>query len=200
MIKRTIDIFGAVFGLIILAPLFFILAVLVKLETQGPIFFSQIRVGLNGREFRIYKFRSMTQKAENSGPAITTKGDARITKFGAFLRKYKLDELPQLFNVLCGTMSLVGPRPEVPFYMNQYTRQQREVILSVKPGMTDYAAIELRDEEAILAQHADSQKAYIEILMPRKFALYEKYVVERNLWLDLRLIWKTLIVIVGKRT
>jgi lipopolysaccharide/colanic/teichoic acid biosynthesis glycosyltransferase len=97
-------------------------------------------------------------------------------------------------------MSLVGPRPEVPFYMNQYTRQQREVILSVKPGMTDYAAIELRDEEAILAQHADSQKAYIEILMPRKFALYEKYVVERNLWLDLRLIWKTLIVIVGKRT
>jgi lipopolysaccharide/colanic/teichoic acid biosynthesis glycosyltransferase len=192
MIKRAIDVLGSLFGLLLLWPIFLVIACVVKAESDGPIFFRQTRVGLHGKDFRIFKFRSMCQAA---GPEITTKGDARITKSGAFLRKYKLDELPQLLNVLCGTMSLVGPRPEVPYYMKQYSPVQREIILSVKPGMTDYAAIELRNEEEILAQHTDSQKAYIEILMPRKFALYEKYVSERSPTVDLRIIWHTILAI-----
>ncbi len=200
MTKRAIDILGSLFGLIFLSPLFAVIAVWVKLESAGPIFFRQTRVGLNGKEFRIFKFRSMNQNAENSGPSITTKGDVRITRSGAFIRKYKLDELPQLLNVLGGTMSLVGPRPEVPFYMNQYSSEQRKIILSVRPGMTDYAAIELRDEESILASYPDSRKAYVEVLMPRKFALYEKYILNHGFVVDLCIIGRTILAIFEKST
>jgi lipopolysaccharide/colanic/teichoic acid biosynthesis glycosyltransferase len=197
--KRMLDIAGAGLGLVLLSPLFAVIAILIKLESRGPVFFRQQRVGLHGREFSITKFRSMRAIQVNLAPEITVKGDGRITRIGSFLRKHKIDELPQLFNVLGGSMSLVGPRPEVSRYFRLYTTEQQRIISSVKPGMTDYAAIVLKDEETLLASHPDPQQAYIEILMPQKFALYQKYIDEQNLALDLKLIWQTVAALFASR-
>ena len=190
--KRLFDLGFTVPGLLVLAPLLAAIALWVKLDSPGPVFFRQTRVGLKGKLFRIYKFRTMVADAERLGRPLTVGGDARITNSGAFLRKYKLDELAQLFNVLAGDMSLVGPRPEVPKYIALYPDAVRQAVLSVRPGITDFAAIEYKDENALLAGAADPERVYIERILPAKQAYYLKYVAEQNLLLDLRLILATL--------
>lgn len=190
--KRLFDLGFTVPGLLVLAPLLAAIALWVKLDSPGPVFFRQTRVGLKGKLFRIYKFRTMVADAERLGRPLTVGGDARITNSGAFLRKYKLDELAQLFNVLAGDMSLVGPRPEVPKYIALYPDAVRQAVLSVRPGITDFAAIEYKDENALLAGAADPERVYVERILPAKQAYYLKYVAEQNLLLDLRLILATL--------
>lgn len=197
--KRLFDVVASLVGLGLLIPLFLAVAVIIRLESAGPAFFLQERVGLEGRRFRIIKFRTMRQSAPREGPQITVGPDPRITRFGRLLRKSKLDELPQLINVLKGDMSLVGPRPEVPVYMARYTPEQRAIILSVRPGITDFAAIEFSNEADILARAPDPELAYIDEVMPRKFVFYKRYVDERSFWLDLKLIAWTLAKIVGRR-
>ncbi len=196
--KRCFDLFFTVPGLLILAPAFLLAAVMIKLDDPGEVFFRQVRVGLNGNLFRIYKFRTMVVNAETKGAQITVGGrDPRITRIGYWLRKSKLDELPQLINVLVGDMSLVGPRPEVPRYMEKYPEETRRRILSVPPGITDFASIEFRNENEILGGAADPEKAYVEEIMPVKAKYYLRYVNERSLWLDLKLIAKTAVAVLG---
>lgn len=199
MSKRLFDLFFALSGLLVLVPLWLLVALWIKLDSAGPIFFRQERVGRFGRPFRIFKFRTMCLDAEAKGRQLTVGADPRITRSGAFLRKYKLDELPQLLNVVKGEMSLVGPRPEVPRYVSLYPQELREVVLSVQPGITDYASIEYRDENAVLGQAADPDLAYIEEIMPVKLGYYVRYVRERSLWVDLKLILATLSAIAGRR-
>jgi lipopolysaccharide/colanic/teichoic acid biosynthesis glycosyltransferase len=189
--KRVFDCLCAAMGLLILTPLFLIIAIGIKLDDQGPVLFRQIRVGQLGRTFEIYKFRTMVTNAEALGKQITVGNDSRITVVGAFLRKYKLDELPQLINVLKGEMSLVGPRPEVPKYVSLYTPEQRQV-LSVLPGITDLASIQFRHENELLARASNSEKTYVEEIMPRKLALNQLYIRQSSLLFDLRLILETL--------
>lgn len=199
MLKRLFDFTASLAGLILLSPLLIATTLAIRLESPGPAFFLQERVGRGGKRFRIIKFRTMRQNAPAEGPQITIGQDPRITPIGRTLRKFKLDELPQLINVLKGEMSLVGPRPEVPAYMARYTPEQQAITLSVRPGITDFAAIEFSDEAEILARSADPETAYVDQVMPRKFALYERYVQEQSFWLDLRLIARTLGKIVGRR-
>lgn len=189
--KRIFDLAFTVPGLILLFPLFCAIAIWIKCDSAGPIFFRQERVGRNGRLFRIYKFRTMCVDAERKGLQITTGKDFRITGAGQFLRAYKIDELPQLINVLTGEMSLVGPRPEVPRYVALYPVDVRARVLSVPPGITDYASIEFKDENDILSKSDDPEKAYIEEVMPVKIRYYEKYVAEHSVWIDFMLILKT---------
>lgn len=195
--KRLFDLFFTIPGLIILSPLFAAIAVWIKVDSSGTVFFRQERVGIYGKLFRIFKFRTMCLDAEAKGRQITVGADPRITKSGAFLRKYKLDELPQLINVVLGEMSLVGPRPEVPRYVAMYPEKVREHVLSVPPGITDYASIEYKDENTILGNAGDPDKAYIEEVMPVKLAYYQRYVSERSLWGDFLLIVKTFKAIAG---
>lgn len=192
MLKRLFDFTASLAGLMLLSPLLIVIMLAIRLESSGPAFFLQERVGLEGKRFRIIKFRTMRQSAPAEGPQITIGQDPRITPIGHTLRKFKLDELPQLINVLKGEMSLVGPRPEVPAYMARYTQEQQAIILSVRPGITDFAAIEFSDEADILASTADPEAVYAQEIMPRKFALYQRYVQERSFWLDLTLIGRTL--------
>lgn len=199
MLKRLFDFTASLAGLMLLSPLLIVIILAIRLESSGPAFFLQERVGLEGKRFRIIKFRTMRQSAPAEGPQITIGQDPRITPIGRTLRKFKLDELPQLINVLKGEMSLVGPRPEVPAYMVCYTQEQQAIILSVRPGITDFAAIEFSDEADILASAAHPEAAYVQQVMPRKFALYERYVRERSFWLDLKLIGRTLGKIVQRR-
>lgn len=173
-LKRALDVLGSVVGLLVLLPFFIVIAVAIKLDSPGPVFFRQERIGRGGRVFRIFKFRSMVRAAPRLGVAITTRADSRITRVGAFIRKSKLDELPQLINVLKGDMSLVGPRPEVPEFMNFYAPEQREIILSLRPGMTDYAAILFRDESSLLDGRNDPVEIYRRDIMPIKFGYYER--------------------------
>lgn len=189
--KRIFDLCFSFVGLIILAPLFIAISVWIKIDSQGSIFFRQIRVGKFGKEFKIIKFRTMVENAESLGKQITVSNDSRITTSGSFLRKYKLDELPQLFNVLKGEMSLVGPRPEVPKYVCLYTSEQRQ-ILSVLPGITDLASIKFRNENEILAQAFDPEKVYIEQIMPNKLELNQAYICQSSILFDLYLILETL--------
>jgi lipopolysaccharide/colanic/teichoic acid biosynthesis glycosyltransferase len=196
--KRIFDFSASLVGLILLAPVFAVIALAIRLESPGPAFFRQERVGYRGLPFLIIKFRTMRRSAPAEGPQITVGADPRITRVGRLLRKSKLDELPQLINVLKGEMSLVGPRPEVPAFMERYPPQQKAVILSVRPGITDFAAIEFSDEADILARASDPESAYVDEVMPRKFALYKRYVDERSLWLDMKLIGRTLAKIVGR--
>jgi lipopolysaccharide/colanic/teichoic acid biosynthesis glycosyltransferase len=190
--KRYFDLFFTLPGLLILMPIFLLAAILIKVDNPGPVFFHQERVGKDGKLFRIRKFRTMVMDAETIGTQITIGGrDPRITRIGYWLRKSKFDELPQLINVLLGTMSLVGPRPEVPKYMEKYPEETRRKILSVPPGITDFASIEFRDENEILGKAADPEKAYIEEIMPIKARYYMKYVEERSVFLDLKLIFLT---------
>ena len=190
MLKRIFDITLSLFGLIILLPFMLIIAILIKFDSKGPIFFKQIRVTKGGREFKILKYRTMRVGSDKYSQ-ITVGKDERITKIGSFLRKYKLDEIPQLINVLIGDMSLVGPRPEVPKYVALYTDEQKE-ILKVRAGITDYASIEFSDENDLLASEEDPEKAYIEKIMPKKIELNKKYLSETSVLTDIRIILLTI--------
>ncbi len=172
---RFFDILFSLLGLLLLSPLFVVLALLIVLESKGGVFYRQSRVGKDGREFRIFKFRSMRTGSDAKGLLTVGENDRRITKVGHFIRRYKLDELAQLINVLLGDMSLVGPRPEVKKYVQLYTPEQRKV-LEVKPGITDYASIEYRNENEILAQSENPEKTYIEEIMPHKIELNMRYI------------------------
>lgn len=196
MPKRLFDLFFAVVGLCILSPLLLVLALAIRVESPGPVFFRQERVGQFGRTFRIHKFRTMVVNAERSGLQITVGADRRVTRVGGFLRKYKLDELPQLLDVLKGDMSLVGPRPEVPRYVACYPDGVREAVLSVRPGITDRASIEFKDENIILGRAADAERAYIEEVLPIKLRFYSEYVRDRSLWGDIKIILATLTALI----
>ena len=191
--KRCLDVVGAVVGLVLLSPVFAIVAIAIRLDTAGPVFFRQQRVGRDGRLFAIFKFRSMSVDAPRRGSALTVRADVRITRTGRFLRKSKLDELPQLVNVLVGDMSLVGPRPEVPQFMRFYSPEQRAIIVSMRPGMTDYAAILFRDESTLLDQTEDPIEVYRRLIMPVKFSHYERYSREIGILTDLRIILATVL-------
>jgi lipopolysaccharide/colanic/teichoic acid biosynthesis glycosyltransferase len=198
-LKRLFDICAAACGLALCLPLFAAIAAAVKCDSSGPVFFRQTRVGRNGAPFRIMKFRTMRAEAEGQGPHFTAKGDARITRVGAWLRAAKFDELPQLFNVLVGDMSLVGPRPETPDLMTHYTPEQRAILLSVRPGVTDYASIVLRDEGALLEGASDPARFYRETLMPMKYKLCRDYLDEIGLRADLKIIFMTLSALTARR-
>ncbi|WP_273838837.1 sugar transferase [Providencia rettgeri] len=189
--KRALDIFASICGLIILSPLFLIISLWIKIDSTGPIFFRQERVGLHGQNFLIHKFRSMRTDTEKMSQ-LTIGDDARITRSGKFIRKYKLDELAQLIDVLVGKMSLVGPRPEVPKYMNLYPANEKAVILSVKPGITDLASIAMINENDILAQYPDPHQAYIDIIMPMKSRYYLEYANKNSIFFDIKIIFLTL--------
>jgi lipopolysaccharide/colanic/teichoic acid biosynthesis glycosyltransferase len=189
----------AAIGLVILAPVFAVIAIAIRLEDGGPIFYRQVRVGRAGRLFEIEKFRSMTPAPNGAIPGLTIAGDPRVTRVGAVLRRAKLDELPQLFNVLQGEMSLVGPRPETPDLMFHYSRSQRAVMVSVRPGMTDYASVLLRDESELLARALDPAKFYRERIMPLKCELCARYVSDMGPLTDLRVVLATIWSIVFPR-
>jgi lipopolysaccharide/colanic/teichoic acid biosynthesis glycosyltransferase len=191
MVKRLFDLFISVAGLIALSPIFTLIAVLTMLDSPGPVFFRQTRVGQFGKLFRIYKFRTMVADAENLGAQVSTGDDPRITRIGAILRKYKIDELPQLFNVVIGEMSLVGPRPEVPRYVEAFKKDYEE-ILTVKPGITDFASLEYKDENELLKGSNNPEDKYLKEILPSKIEFYRKYLREQNLVTDLKLIFKTL--------
>jgi lipopolysaccharide/colanic/teichoic acid biosynthesis glycosyltransferase len=195
-VKRILDVVGSALGLLVLLPVLVIVAVAIKFDSPGPIFFRQERVGLRGRSFRIFKFRSMVVGAARAGTALTVRGDTRITRAGMFLRSSKLDELPQLINVLIGDMSIVGPRPEVPEFMKYYTPDQRAIILSMRPGITDYAAILFRDESSLLDRERDPIEVYRREIMPIKFAYYERYSREIGVLNDLRIILATMLLLI----
>jgi lipopolysaccharide/colanic/teichoic acid biosynthesis glycosyltransferase len=197
-LKRVLDVLGPTVGLLILSPFLLGIAVAIKLDSPGPTFFRQQRIGRGGRPFRIFKFRSMVADAPQLGAALTVRADSRITRVGTFLRRTKLDELPQLINVLTGDMSLVGPRPEVPEFMNLYTPEQRAIIVSVRPGMTDYASILFRDESLLLDGQDDSVEIYQHEIMPIKFAYYERYSRDVGLLNDLRIIAATVSLLAFK--
>ena len=190
MLKRIFDITLSLFGLIILLPFMLIIAILIKFDSKGTVFFKQIRITKGGKEFKIFKYRNMKVGSDKYSQ-ITVGKDERITKIGSFLRKYKLDEIPQLINVLIGDMSLVGPRPEVPKYVALYTDEQKE-ILKVRAGITDYASIEFSNENDLLALEKDSEKAYIEKIMPKKIELNKKYLSEISMLTDIRIILLTI--------
>jgi len=197
MSKRLFDLVFSVSGLLLLSPLLVFLAVLVKASDGGPVFFRQERVGQGGRPFQIVKFRSMVLNAEKRGPSVTRDGDARITRVGRFLRKTKLDELPQLWNVLRGDMSFVGPRPEVIRYVEHYTAEQRRV-LALKPGITDLATLKFRNEEELLGNAVDTEQFYLEHCVPRKIELNLAYADAANVWEDLKIILRTLRLLLGR--
>ncbi|NDJ24214.1 sugar transferase [Nostoc sp. B(2019)] len=196
MTKRMFDLFFALIGIAILLPLFFIIAIWIKLDSPGPVFFRQIRIGRYGREFSIYKFRTMVTKAESIGKQITVANDIRITRSGRFLRKYKLDELPQLFNVVKGEMSFVGPRPEVPKYVALYTPEQRRV-LEVLPGITDLASIKFRNESELLKHTANPENVYVREIMPQKLELNMQYIAQISLRFDILIIVRTLLRVIA---
>lgn len=191
MIKRAFDLAAATAGVLLLLPLLAAIALWVRLDSPGPALFRQPRVGRGGQLFEILKFRTMAARIDPQRQ-LTVGRDPRITRAGHFLRKYKLDELPQLFNVIGGSMSLVGPRPEVPRYVACYPPELRDLVLSVKPGVTDLASILYKEESAILGKAADPERAYIETILPTKLEYYVRYVRERSFWGDLRIIFLTL--------
>jgi len=198
MLKRAFDVVLALLGLALLWPLLLAIAAWIRLDSPGPVFFRQERVGRAGVPFRIHKFRTMRVDAPRLGPEITVGADPRITRAGRFLRRTKLDELPQLLDVLTGTMSFVGPRPEVPRFVAMYPSELRDKVLSVRPGITDLASIEYRDESALLARSADPQRVYVEEIMPAKLQLAARYVDQRSWWGDLCLIGATLRRLCGR--
>ncbi len=195
--KRAFDIVASGIGLILLSPLFLILAVWIKLDSRGPVFYRQVRVGRGNRDFRLFKFRSMRPGSDKKGLITVGGHDPRVTRSGYYIRKYKLDEFPQLINVFLGDMSLVGPRPEVRKYVDMYSPQQMEA-LSVRPGITSLASIRYRNENEILAKADDPDRCYIEQVMPEKLAIDLEYVKRANLLTDIRLIFSTLREIISK--
>lgn len=192
--KRVFDFTAALAGTIFLLPLFSVISLLIKLDSPGSVFFLQERVGRNFRNFRLIKFRTMKENAPSMGPALTKRGDSRITRVGRYLRRYKLDELPQLLNVIKGDLSLVGPRPELQKYVAAFKDDYQE-ILRIRPGITDFAAVEFRDEEETLQKFDDIERGYLEAVLPRKIELYKKYLNEASFSTDLKLVLKTLLAI-----
>lgn len=193
--KRIFDVIASGFGLLVLSPLFLILAIWIKLDSSGPVFYRQIRVGRNNKDFKIFKFRSMRVGSDKHGLITVGGRDPRVTCSGYFIRKYKLDELPQLINVFIGDMSLVGPRPEVRKYVNLYNEEERKV-LAVHPGITDYASIEYMDENVLLEKSSDPDKTYTEVIMPAKIKLNMRYINNPTLIEYFRIIFLTIFKIV----
>ena len=192
---RFFDFILSLVGLVVLAPIFIVLAIWIKTDSKGPVFYKQVRVGQNSIDFGLFKFRSMVVDADKKGLITVGGRDPRITRSGYFIRKYKLDELPQLINVLLGDMSLVGPRPEVRKYVELYTDEQQKV-LSAKPGITDYASIEYMDENEILGKSSDPEKTYIEEIMPEKIKYNMKYINNKSLFEYFKIILLTVLKIV----
>lgn len=197
MLKRAFDFLSSLIGLVLLSPVLATIAILIKREDGGPVFYRGVRVGRFGKPFRIFKFRTMVLNAEKMGGPSTADDDPRITKMGKLIRKFKLDELPQLLSVLKGEMSIVGPRPEVQMYVDMFTEEEK-AILSVRPGITDWASIWNPDEGAVLAGSPDPEKTYMEKIRPEKIRLQLKYVRERSFWVDLKIIFKTLKTVVHR--
>lgn len=196
--KRIFDIVSSGLGLIVLSPLFLVLAIWIKMDSKGPVFYRQVRVGYKNKDFRIFKFRSMRVGADK-GSLVTIGGhDPRVTRSGYFIRKFKFDELPQLINVFVGDMSLVGPRPEVRHYVDYWTSEQMHV-LDVRPGITDPASIKFRNENELMERAENPEKYYIEVIMQEKIKLYLEYVEKHSFLYDLELIFKTFWVIVSER-
>jgi lipopolysaccharide/colanic/teichoic acid biosynthesis glycosyltransferase len=196
--KRLFDVIASGLGLIVLSPLFLVLAIWIKLDSKGPVFYRQVRVGYKNKDFRIFKFRSMRLGADK-GSLVTIGGhDPRVTRSGYFIRKFKFDELPQLINVFLGDMSLVGPRPEVRHYVDYWTPEQMHV-LDVRPGITDPASIKFRNENELMEQAEDPEKYYIEVIMQEKIKLYLEYVEKQSFLYDIGLIFKTFFVIIHER-
>lgn len=191
MLKRSFDILSSGLGLLLISPILLIVSLAITLSSKGGVFYKQSRVGLNGVNFNILKFRTMFTGSDKKGLLTVGDRDPRVTPIGYYLRKYKLDELPQLINVLIGDMSLVGPRPEVSKYVNLYSKEDR-VVLSIKPGITDYASIYFRNENEILNSSSNPEKKYIEEVMPLKLELNKKYIKEKDLLTDLKIIFMTL--------
>ncbi|MBL3601016.1 MAG: sugar transferase [gamma proteobacterium endosymbiont of Lamellibrachia anaximandri] len=198
MAKRLFDLLLTLPGLLLLLPLMAVIALWVRLDSPGPVLFRQQRVGRDGVSFALLKFRSMRVDAEKLGPKVTVGADPRITRSGQFLRKSKLDELPQLFNVVMGQMSLVGPRPEVPEYVAHYPAEIHDKVFSVPPGITDLASIEFRNENAMLEGADDPVATYLNEIMPIKLDYYVSYVEQRSLWLDLQIIFRTFWAVVSR--
>lgn len=190
--KRAFDLCFSAVAIVLLFPLLLVIALWIRLDSPGPAIFRQERVGRRGTIFRIHKFRTMRSAASPTGVQLTVGDDQRITRAGRFLRRYKLDELPQLLDVVKGEMSLVGPRPELPEYVARYPEDARDVILSVRPGITDLASVEFKDENRILGSVADPERYYIEEILPRKVRYYLEYVERRSLWSDLVIVLKTI--------
>ena len=189
------DFLAALAGLVLIAPIFLAIALAIKLDSPGPVFYKGLRVGKQGKEFRMFKFRSMVQNADKIGGPSTAGDDPRLTRMGKFLKKFQLDELPQLINVIKGEMSIVGPRPEVPFYVDMMTEEEKRVILSVRPGMTDWASLWNFHEGEILRGSADPEKTYQEKIRPEKMRLQMEYVRERNFLVDVNIILQTVLKI-----
>lgn len=196
--KRLFDIILSSIGILVLSPILVLISILVKISSKGPVFYRQVRVGKGNKDFRIFKFRTMYTGSDKKGLLTVGGRDPRVTKVGYYLRKFKLDELPQLFNVFTGEMSLVGPRPEVRKYVEHYSESDMEV-LSVRPGITDYASIAFRNENDILKESEDPEKKYIEEIMPIKLGLNKKYIAEKGMFKDLSIIFKTITVIIKKQ-
>jgi len=195
--KRIFDFFSSLIGIFLFLPFYFIIGILIKIEDKGPVLYKSKRIGQNFKPFFLLKFRSMIVNADKIGPLITKEKDPRITKIGKFLRKTKIDEFPQLFNVLKGEMSIVGPRPEVEKYISYFKKDYKK-ILSIKPGITDYAAIEFRNEEEILDKFENIEESYIKEILPQKINLYKKYLNEVGFITDLNIIFKTIWKILRK--
>jgi lipopolysaccharide/colanic/teichoic acid biosynthesis glycosyltransferase len=188
--KRLFDIVSSLVGLILISPVFLVVPILIRFDSKGPVFFKQWRIGKDGKNFKIYKFRTMVQDADKAGSLITAGNDKRITRIGKLLRRYEIDELPTLINVLKGDMSIVGPRPEVPKYLHHYDREYRE-ILSVRPGITDLGTLSFRDEGKYLNAQ-NYEEVYEAEILPQKLDLYLEYVHNMGFFLDLKIIFKTI--------
>ena len=195
MVKRLFDIIFSLWGLIILSPIFAVIVFLIKKSAPGPVFFRGERIGRNGVPFKMFKFRTMVVNADKMGGPSTASDDPRLTKIGLFLKKYQFDELPQLINVLLGQMSFVGPRPEVKVYVDMMTTEEKKTILSVRPGMTDWASLWDFHEGEVLKGSTDPEKEYMEKIRPQKLKLQMKYVKERNFIVDLGIIFQTVLKI-----
>jgi len=195
MLKRLFDVIFSFLGLILLSPLFLFIALVIKLNSPGPVFFRGERIGKKGKPFRIYKFRTMVRDADKLGGPSTPADDPRLTRVGKFLKKYQLDELPQLINVLKGEMSLVGPRPEVRIYIDMLSKEDKKEILSIRPGMTDLASLWNFHEGEILKGSSDPEKTYIEKIRPQKIKLQKEYIKNHSFWLDIKIIFKTIMKI-----
>lgn len=196
--KRLFDIFASGLGLLILSPLFIVVAIWIKFDSKGPVFYKQLRVGRHNKDFYIYKFRSMRVGADSGSLVTIGERDPRVTRSGYFIRKFKIDELPQLFNVLIGDMSLVGPRPEVRHYVDYWTEEQMRV-LDVRPGITDPASIKYRNENELMEKAENPEEYYINVIMQEKIKLYLEYVDNASFWYDIKLIFKTFLVILKDR-
>jgi len=193
--KRLFDVIFSFLGLVLVSPFLLLIAILIKLDSKGPVFYRGIRIGKFGKPFRIFKFRTMMENAEELGGSSTASDDPRLTKIGKFLKKYQLDELPQLINIIKGEISLVGPRPEVKIYVDMIREEERNKILSIKPGMTDLASLWNFHEGEVLKGSLDPEKTYIEKIRPKKIRLQLEYVKNRSFLLDLKIIIKTILKI-----